>query len=193
MFFKLISALSRLILKLGGWTLEGSRPPADKYIMLASPHTSFVDGFLMVLAGFGLGIRPSYLVKAAYTKGFFGQFTLWSGGIPVLSGAGANKVKEVIEIVNKAEKIELLVAPAGTRAKRDSWRSGFFHIARGANLPIYLSYLDFGKRCAGVDSRPIHLSGDTSKDMDMIRAFYAGMQGKHPEQMTPIYIKEEES
>lgn len=193
MLFRILSSLSRLILKLGGWTLEGARPPVDKYIMLASPHTSFVDGFLMVLAGFGLGIRPSYLVKAAYTKGFFGQFTLWTGGIPVLSGAGANKVKEVIEIANKAEKIELLIAPAGTRAKRDSWRSGFFHIAQGTNLPIYLSYLDFGKRCAGVDNRPIHLSGDVRHDMDIIRAFYADMKGKHPERMTPINIKEEES
>ncbi len=193
MLFNILSSLSRLILKLGGWTLEGARPPVDKYIMLASPHTSLIDGFLMVLAGFGLGIRPSYLVKAAYTKGFFGQFTLWTGGIPVLSGAGANKVKEVIEIANNAEKIELLIAPAGTRAKRDGWRSGFYHIARGTNLPIYLSYLDFGKRCVGVDTRPINLADDVQKGMDTIRAFYADMQGKHPELMTPIYIKEEES
>ena len=170
----------------------GERPREKKIIVLAGPHTSLVDGVWMVLAAFGLGLRVSYLVKSAYTKGFFGPLVLWTGGIPVLSGAGANKVAEVIELVNAADSIEILLAPAGTRKKRDSWRSGFFHIAKATNTPIYVSYLDFKAREMGIVSEPVYLSDDTEKDMDKIRALYAGKMGKHPEKMTRIYIREEE-
>ena len=193
MFFNLLGALSRLTLKLGGWTLEGKRPPEKKYICLASPHTSLVDGFWMVLSAFGLGIRISYLVKDVYTRGIFGRLVLWTGGIPVRSGAGANKVAEVANFINSKDSVEILVAPAGTRAQRDSWRSGFYHIAKGTNIPVYFAYLDFKQRCCGINDRPLYLSDDPVKDMDTVRNFYSGMMGKHPEKMTKIYIKEEKS
>ena len=193
MFFKILSALSRFILRSFGWKLEGHRPPEKKFVCLASPHTSLVDGFWMVLAAFGLGIRVSYLVKSTYANGFFGPLIMWSGGIPVYSGAGANKVKEVIEFVNDRETVELIIAPAGTRSKQDSWRSGFYHIAKGANIPIFFAYLDFKERRCGMNDRPLHLSDDPQKDMDVVRNFYAGMEGKHPEKMTTIYIREEGS
>lgn len=191
MLFSVISFLSRLILKISGWTLGGERPKEPKFICLASPHTSFVDGFWMVLAAFGVGVHPSYLVKSTYVKGILGRLILWSGGIPVISGAGANKVSEVADYVNGLPQVELVIAPAGTRTKRDSWRSGFYHIAKATELPIYFAYLDFKERRVGINHDPLILTDDPVKDMDVIRNFYAGMEGKHPERMTPICIKEE--
>ncbi|MFK7805949.1 MAG: acyltransferase [Anaerolineae bacterium] len=158
---------------------------------LAAPHTSLWDGLWMVIAAFSLGFRPDFLVKSVYAEGIFGRWVLWAGGIPVLAGAGANKVAEVVNMVNKQDEVRLLLAPAGTRSKRDSWRSGFYHIAKGTELPIYLAFLDFGTRTLGLSDSPILLSGDIKADMDQIREFYAGMQGKHPEKTTAMTIREE--
>lgn len=183
---------SQFILRITGWTLVGQLPPEKKFMCLAAPHTSMWDGLWMVLAAFSLGFRPSYLVKSTYVDGIFGPLILWSGGIPVLSGAGANKVEEVVAMVAQQDEIGLLLAPAGTRGKRDGWRSGFYHIAKGADLPIYLAFLDFGTKRMGLNDTPLILSDDIKADMDKIRKFYAGMVGKHPEKTTPMIIREEE-
>lgn len=186
-----LTKASRIILKTFGWTLVGKPPLEKKFMCLAAPHTSLWDGLWMVIAAFSLGFRPDFLVKSVYAEGIFGRWVLWAGGIPVLAGAGANKVAEVVNMVNKQDEVRLLLAPAGTRSKRDSWRSGFYHIAKGTELPIYLAFLDFGTRTLGLSDSPILLSGDIKADMDQIREFYAGMQGKHPEKTTAMTIREE--
>ena len=186
-----LTKASRFILKISGWTLVGQPPTEKKFMCLAAPHTSIVDGIWMVLAAFSFGFRPDYLVKKDYAEGIFGRWVLWAGGIPVMSGAGANKVEEVVQMVNKRDQVHLLLAPAGTRSKREGWRSGFYHIARGTNLPIYFAFLDFKTKRMGLSDEPIFLSDDINADMDKIRAFYSGMEGKHPEKMTQMVIREE--
>ncbi|MEM8860139.1 MAG: acyltransferase [Chloroflexota bacterium] len=188
----IIVTLSRLIVRLTGWKLVGEMPKEKKFMLLAGPHTSLWDGVWMVLAAFSWGIRADYLVKRTYAEGPFGRAVLWSGGIPVMAGAKGNKVQEVVEMVENRGKVNLLIAPAGTRVKRDMWRSGFYHIAKGANLPVYCSYLDFKTRTMGIDSVPLYFGDDVKKDMDHIRSVYAGKMGKFPEMMTPIKIREEE-
>jgi 1-acyl-sn-glycerol-3-phosphate acyltransferase len=187
-----LTKASRLILKTAGWTLVGELPVEKKFMCLAAPHTSMWDGFWMVLAAFSLGFRPDFLVKSTYVDGIFGPLILWAGGIPVLAGAGANKVDEVVEMVNQRDCVGLLLAPAGTRGKRDGWRSGFYHIAKEANLPIYFAFLDFGTRSMGISDKPIILSENIKTDMDQIREFFTGMLGKYPEKTTRMTIREEE-
>ena len=186
-----LTKASRFILKISGWTLVGNPPPEKKFMCVAAPHTSLVDGVWMVLAAFSLGFRPDFLVKSVYAEGIFGRWVLWAGGIPVLAGAGANKVDEVVKMVNQQEEVRLLLAPAGTRSKRDGWRSGFYHIAKGTQLPIYFAFLDFRTRSLGLSEKPIMLSTDIKADMDKIRKFYAGMLGKRPEKTTRMTIREE--
>lgn len=188
----MLSSIARFILKIGGWSFKGHTPSESKFIMLAAPHTAFIDGFWMVVAGIAFNIRPAFLVKATYVKGMLGRVILFFGGIPVVSGANANKVAETIDMINQKSEMKLLIAPEGTRVKREHWRSGFYHIGRAADLPIYLSYLDFGKREVGVHPDPVHLTGNMSADMDIIRRFYDGKKGRHPEQQSPIRLREEE-
>lgn len=188
----MLSLIAKLILWVGGWELSGHTPVEPKFIILGSPHTALMDGFWMVVAGIAFKIRPSFLVKEDYVKGFLGKIVLFFGGIPVLSGAGANKVAETIEMIRQKTEVKLVIAPAGTRIRRDHWRSGFYHIGYAASLPVYLSYLDYGKRQLGVHPNPIYLTGDMSTDMDIIRQFYADKRGKHPELQTPVRLREED-
>jgi len=87
-------------------------------------------------------------------------------------------------------KAALAIAPDGTRSARDYWRSGFYHIARAADVPLVLSFLDWGTHRAGIGPT-MALSGNVGADMDRIRAFYAGMVGRHPEQTSRVRLREE--
>lgn len=188
----MLSLIAKLILWVGRWESSGHTPSEPKFIMLAVPHTAFIDGFWMVVAGIAFKIRPAFLVKEAYIKGLLGRVILFFGGIPVMSGAGANKVAETIEMINQKDIVKLVIAPEGTRIRRDHWRSGFYHIGLAADLPIYLSYLDYGKRKLGVHPEPVHLTGDMSADMEIIRQFYKGKRGRFPELQSPVRLREED-
>jgi 1-acyl-sn-glycerol-3-phosphate acyltransferase len=83
------------------------------------------------------------------------------------------------------------VPAEGTRSHVEYWKSGFYHIARGAKVPVLLSYLDVGKKVGGIGPA-IDLSGDFRADMDKIREFYAGMQGFRPENAGVIRLREED-
>ncbi|NIP14604.1 MAG: acyltransferase, partial [Pseudomonadales bacterium] len=73
----------------------------------------------------------------------------------------------------------------------DYWKSGFYHIARGADVPVVLSYLDVGTKVGGIGPS-LELTGDIGADMDKIRAFYAGKQGFCPENVGVIRLREED-
>ena len=79
----------------------------------------------------------------------------------------------------------MVIFPEGTRSKRPGWKSGFYRIALGANVPVYPGFLDFGSRRIGIGER-IDLTGDEETDLEMIRAAYAGVTGRHPDKVSPI-------
>ena len=113
------------------------------------------------------------------------------GGVPVVRHRPGGVVGQMVEHFENSESLALMVPPEGTRSHVDYWKSGFYHIARGAHVPVILSYLDFGRRIGGIGPA-IELTGDFRADMDTIRAFYAGKEGLHPEKVGEIRIREED-
>jgi 1-acyl-sn-glycerol-3-phosphate acyltransferase len=97
----------------------------------------------------------------------------------------------MVEHFDNSESLALMVPAEGTRSHVDYWKSGFYHIARSADVPVILSYLDVSKKVGGVGPT-IELTGDIRADMDKIRAFYSGMQGFCPENMGVIRLREED-
>ena len=83
------------------------------------------------------------------------------------------------------------LAPSGTRKLGSHWKSGFYHIARAANVPVVLGFIDFGTRRVGL-ADVVHLSGDIASDMDRIRAAYQGVKGRNPHRQMPIRLAGEE-
>jgi 1-acyl-sn-glycerol-3-phosphate acyltransferase len=113
------------------------------------------------------------------------------GGIPIVRHRAGGVVGQMVEYFENSESLALMVPVEGTRSHVDYWKSGFYHIARGAGVPVILSYLDFSRKVGGIGPA-IELSGNSLADMDEIRAFYAGKQGLHPDKVGSIRIREED-
>jgi 1-acyl-sn-glycerol-3-phosphate acyltransferase len=101
-------------------------------------------------------------------------------------------VATLVEVFADVTDLVLVVPTEGTRRRVDYWKSGFYHIARGAGVPIVPSYLDFGQRRGGFGPA-LRPSGDIGVDMQYFRDFYAGMAGKFPAQFGPVRLREEDT
>lgn len=184
-------AIARLALWLGGWRVAGTKPDAAKYVVIAAPHTTNWD-FLWVLAfAWVLEIDMKWLGKHTLFRGPMGPVMRWLGGIAIRRHERANVVDQLAGRFAEAERLVVVVPAEGTRSWVPRWRSGFYHLARTARVPVALSFLDYGNRIGGFGPT-IHLTGDVRLDMDRIRGFYDPAWGKYPAQSGVIKLAEEE-
>lgn len=161
-------------------------------VLIASPHTSNWDLPHMLAFGFELGLRPAWLGKREMFRGPAGPFFRWLGGIPVDRSKRANLVEQAVALFERPGPLVLVVPPSGTRGRVEYWRSGFYHIARGAGVPIVCSFLDYGRGVGGIGPI-VEPSGDIRADMETIRAFYGGILGRYPELTSVPRLREEET
>jgi len=163
----------------------------DRYVIIAAPHTSNWDMPFMLAMAFVYDIPVQWMGKHTMFKAPFASFFKRLGGIPIVRHRPGGVVGQMVEHFENNDSLVLMVPAEGTRSHVDYWKSGFYHIARGANVPVILSYLDVGKKVGGVGPA-IELTGDFRADMDKIRGFYAGMQGFRPENIGVIRLREED-
>lgn len=182
--------LGRSYLWLFGWKLRGQKPPYKKYLILAAPHTSNWDVPAMLSMSYVYGIRVSWIGKHSLFRGPLGPLMRWLGGVPVDRRSRNNAVQQMVDEFARRDTLALMITPEGTRSRAEFWKSGFYHIAREANVPIVLGLLDFKKKVGGL-FEAIETSGDMAADMDRIRAFYKGASGKYPEGFGPVRLREE--
>ncbi len=176
--------LGRFLCWLLGWTPKGDFPSVPKAIFVASPHTSLWDGPIMVSIAWAMGVRLSFITKKESFTFPFKRLVTFFGGVGVDRSKTNDTVAQVAQQFRERDGMYLAVAPAGTRAKRPSWRSGFYHMALQAGVPVICGYLDYAKKEGGI-LEIVDLTGDVTTDMDRIRAVYAGIEGKHPARHTP--------
>lgn len=185
--------LSSTLLKLCGWQVHGVAPEHDQCVIIAVPHTSNWDFVWMKLMAWSLDWQVNWLGKHTLFTGLAGLagpiMRAW-GGVPVDRRSKQDLVSQVIARFKAGEKLALAIPAEGTRDRSENWRSGFYHIAKGARVPIVLSFLDYGTRTGGIGPA-LETTNDLAGDMKRIRAFYAGMQGKYPELSGPSYLREE--
>jgi 1-acyl-sn-glycerol-3-phosphate acyltransferase len=183
--------LGEAFLRVTGWKMDGGRPPADRYVVIAAPHTSNWDMPFMLAMAFVYDIPVRWMGKHAMFRAPFGRFFKALGGIPIVRNRPGGVVGQMVEHFENNESLVLMVPAEGTRSHVDYWKSGFYHIARGANVPVVLSYLDFGKKVGGIGPA-IELTGDFRADMDTIREFYVDKEGFRPENVGVIRLREED-
>ena len=183
--------LAGWILRRWGWTVAGQKPDALRYVMLAAPHTSNWDAVVMLLVARHLGVRLSWLGKAESFRGPMRPLMRWLGGIEVDRSAPHGLVSATAQAFRNRDALALAIAPDGTRAYREHWRSGFYHIALSADVPLVFGFLDWGTRRTGVGPT-LRLGGDVRADMERIRSFYGGMLGRYPERTSRIRLLEED-
>lgn len=180
-----------LFLRLKGWTLYGERPSTDRYVLICAPHTSNWDFVFLVAASWSFGTRLNWLGKHTLFEGLRGRMLLAMGGVPVDRRSPQNLVDQMVDRFASGEPLRLAIPPSGTRSYRDYWKSGFYHIAQKADVPIILGLLDFKTRRVGFGPALVP-SGDIGRDMDAIRAFYFGVEGKFPENQARIRLRSED-
>lgn len=182
--------ISLAYLRIFGWNCEGSLPDFPKYVVIAAPHTSNWDFPITMFMAFALRTKVYWMGKASLFKRPFGPVMRWLGGIPVDRSKSNNVVEQTIAVFNEHENLVIVVPPEGTRNKVSYWKTGFYHIAHGANVPIVLGYIDFQRKAGGIGPVVIP-SGDIETDMYTICSFYAGVIGKYPEKSSLAAIAPE--
>jgi 1-acyl-sn-glycerol-3-phosphate acyltransferase len=180
-------------LALVGWKFETEKLPEKKYVLLAWPHSSNWDGLLLVTLARSVGLDIQWMVKNDWVKGPMKPVMNRMGAVPIDRSRSMNVVDQMIEQFNNRESLVLAIPPEGTRARAEYWKSGFYHIARGAHVPVACGYLDYSRKRGGIGPA-IPMSGDVRADMDRIRAFYAKQNpiGYDPSKVGPIRLREED-
>lgn len=174
--------LSKVILKAFGWRVAG-HIPADlkKSIMIAAPHTSNWDLLFARCAFYIMDVDLRYTIKKEAMIGPLGWILKNLGALPVDRSKNNSLVSAMIDILNNADEMVIMITPEGTRKYQPRWRKGFYHAAMGAGVPIILGYLDYPNKEAGVG--PIfYPTGDVEGDIEKIKDFYRTKKGKYPDQ-----------
>ena len=183
----LLQGLSLVVLKIFGWRRSGRLPEIPKYVMIAAPHTSNWDFPITLAIVFAFKMRLYWLGKETIFRWPFGTFFKWLGGIPVDRSKSGDVVAQTIQAFKDKAKMVMMLAPEGTRKKVKYWKTGFYHIANGANVPIVLGFLDYVRKMGGIGPTLIP-TGNIESDMAKIRAFYDTISGKSLDKSAPAMI-----
>lgn len=190
----LIERLGYLALRLSGWRVAGIRPTAPSFLIIVAPHTSNWDLVVGLVCGYGAGILSrwpfGFFVKAGLFRGPLALVFRALGGIPIDRSAPHDAVRRSVELLRQRERYLLVITPEGTRRRTESWRSGFYHIARHAELPVVPVSFDYGRRECRIGPAT-ELTGDPEVDLEVFRRFYADVRAKHPERFGPIRFGDE--
>ncbi len=186
------SALAKGVLRRLGWTLAFNGLPGRQGVMVVYPHTSNFDFPIGLLAKWAMGMPANFWGKdSLFRIPLFGAWLRWLGGVPVNrrapGGIVADMTRQMREARERDEFMWLVVAPEGTRSLGPGWRSGFYRVAVGAEVPLALAHLDFGRRRVGVHSC-IRLSGDPDLDFAEIERRLGSATGCRPEKAAPIKL-----
>ena len=179
--------ISRLILKLLGWKLDERVPETPRYVMIGFPHTSNWDFVLGMLAKWALPLPLNWVAKHSMFFWPLKSFFIAMGGIPLNREKSSGFIQKNIELFAQREHFILGLMPEGTRSKTDHWKTGFYHIAHGAKVPIALGYMDYKNKVIGVGGI-LHTSGDIHADFAVIKEFYKDKTGCKPENQGDIKI-----
>lgn len=176
--------ISRILFFVSGWKVEGDYPEeVKKAVLIAAPHTSNWD-FIFSRAGLFLMNAPvKFLIKKEWVEGPAGFLLKKLGAIPVdrsATGRTTSFVDEISNLFPKYDKLAVMIAPEGTRKRVTRWRSGFYHIALKANVPILFGYLDYKKKNAGVGG-VFYPTGNFEEDLEKIKDFYKTVTAKYPD------------
>ena len=159
-----------------GWRVKGQRANLNKCIYIAAPHTSNWDFPLMLSVCFTVGIQARWIGKHTLFPWPFAWIMHWLGGISIDRSKAGNTVEQMRIQYEEQDNLELIITPEGTRSKVKDWKSGFYHIAIAADVPVMMAAVHAPDKVV-ILSEPFYVTGDYDKDMIEINKFYAGKVG----------------
>lgn len=163
-----------------GWKIVGDFPQLNKCVVAVVPHTSWVDFFLGLLVRRVLNQDINFIGKKSLFRPPFGWYFRWMGGAPIDRSKSSDTVTAIANIFNEKEVFRLALSPEGTRKKVEKWKTGFYYIAKAANVPIILVAFDYGQKQIKF-SEPQIPSENMNEDFKTYIGFFKGVVGKIPE------------
>ena len=179
--------VARFLLWLGGWTVVGEAPKIKKAVLIAAPHTSNWDAFWAIVFKVYVGLDLHWFVKDSMFWFPLGNLLRFFGAIPLDRRRASSAVSEAIAAFDENESFYFGLAPEGTRSKTRGWKSGFYRIAEGANVPVVIGFLDYGRRRLGIGPA-VTLTGDKQVDMAILQSYYSSVSGRWPEKTSPVQL-----
>ncbi|UAB75048.1 1-acyl-sn-glycerol-3-phosphate acyltransferase [Mesoflavibacter sp. SCSIO 43206] len=174
--------LAKLIyFKILGWKVVGntnfSKDTIKKAVLISAPHTHNFDFIIGLLLRKVVDLKSNYLGKKELFVWPIGYYFRAVGGVPVDRKNKENKVETIAKLFDDKEEFRLTLAPEGTRSKVDNWRTGFYYIAKKANVPIIMFTLDYQNKQNKV-SRPFYPTDNLEEDFKYMKSFFSGVKGK---------------
>lgn len=182
----IIRGFCGMVLRLFGWRVVGEAPAYPKYVLVGAPHTTNWDFALFVLVAGYLGLRPSFTAKDSLFKPpLIGPILRRMGGVAIDRSKPNGLVQQAVEAFATHDHFILLVTPEGTRTRAPRWKTGFYRIAVGADVPIVMAFVDYPKKEAGIGPTLIP-SGIMDADLQEFQKFYGSKRGKFPHEAGPV-------
>ena len=175
---RVTSSLGAGYLALTGWRFFGAFPNLEKFLIIIVPHTSNWDFIIGSAVIFALRLRVSFMVKHTLFWEPFGTYIRWVGAIPIDRRAAHGSVGEAIATFNNSKQFVLAITPEGTRKKVRKWKTGFYHIAVGADVPIVPVAFDYGNKTV-VIQKPFYPTGNLEPDIEFLQSYYRNVRGKN--------------
>lgn len=173
--------LCKLYLKMIGWKTASVLDPSIKQcVLVAAPHTSNWDYPISLATLYANGVKVRFLGKKSLFNFPLGILMRATGGIPVDRSKHNNLVDNMIAMFKEHKELILMIPVEGTRSYVKEWKSGFYHTALGAKVPIVMGYLDYGKKTSGFGDL-FYPTGNYEKDLVAIQNFYRQFTAKYPE------------
>ena len=181
----MLQGIARLILRVAGWTPVGDPPDLDKAVFVAAPHTTNWDGFWLMIYKTAVNIEVHFLAKHTLFWWPLGPVLRAMGAIPIDRTVSTSTVQQVVDEFAVRDNFWFALAPEGTRKWQPYWKTGFYRIAKSANVPIVLAFIDYNQKRLGIGiTLP---DGQTmEQDLQVMREFYAPFSGRLPERQGPI-------
>lgn len=171
--------LARIIMWSLGWRVKGKLPDLPKFVLIGAPHTSNWDFVLFLGLIFHLRANVHFMGKAELFRFPIGWFFRYCGGVPVDRKKSSGLVEQMVKVYNESEKFILTIAPEGTRHHVVEWKRGFYHIAKGAGVPIVMAVVD-GKHKEVRVGQVFQPTDDLEADMTAIQGYFTGVTGINP-------------
>jgi len=170
-----LAALARFAFARSGWRIEGEIPNLPQFVVVGAPHTSSWDFFLAMMLIFGLDLHVSWMAKHSLFRWPIGGIMRWLGGLAIDRTGRHKVVDQIIAIFAAQPKLIVGLMPEGSRKRAGipvkEWKTGFYYIALGANVPILPLRIDnAGKQV--IFGPLLTPSGDLEADLAKLQAFY---------------------
>ena len=178
--------LSEMYFRVTGWQIVGQAPDETKFVAIGYPHTTNWDFFVYLAVSGHFGLKMRFLMHEGLFVGPLGWLLRRWGGIPVQGGPKA-VVATLVQAFDDADVLRLAIAPEGTRAGGSKWKSGFWRIADGADVPVAMAFVDRDTKRMGFGPS-VKVDGDIDRWMEQARTFYADKRGIKPQNRGPVEL-----